>query len=98
MAPRESIEVEVAYTERDHQVLVALRLAPGATAGEAVAASGLLERFPQASPQRWGIGVYGEIVPAEHVLSDGDRVEIYRPLEMDPKEARRLRAAQRNAR
>ena len=51
---------------------------------EAVAASGL--------PFRGRIGVFGKTVNPDTRLSDGDRVEIYRSLALDPKEARRRRA------
>lgn len=64
-----------------------LRLAAGSTAGEAAAASGLpLEGIE-------GYAVFGERVRADAPLRDGDRLELLRPLLMDPKEARRRRAA-----
>lgn len=66
---------------------VALELADGATVGEAVVASGLpLEGID-------GQAVFGVRVSADAPLRDGDRVELLRPLQMDPKEARRRRAA-----
>ena len=61
-----------------------LHLPAGSTAAEAVAASGL--------PARGKIGVFGKIVNPDSRLSDGDRVEVYRSLALDPKEARRRRA------
>jgi hypothetical protein len=67
------------------QAIVELELAPGATAGEAWAASGL--GSPGAE-----LGVSGRRVPQGLLLEDGDRVEILRPLAVDPNEARRRRA------
>ncbi len=63
-----------------------VRLAEGATLGEAVAASG----FPH---QGRKTGIFGKLAGLDAALSEGDRVEIYRPLALDPKEARRRRAA-----
>jgi uncharacterized protein len=69
---------------------VALHLPPGSTVADALAASGLLQRHAElaASP---AAGVWGREQAPTHRLRDGDRVEIYRPLQVDPKEARRLR-------
>ena len=72
---------------------VVLCLAPGATAADALRASGLIERHP--GIERHRLGVYGRLVAASTPLADGDRVEIYRPLAMDPKEARRRRAVKK---
>jgi len=71
---------------------VTLELEPGATAADAVRASGLLERHPEIDPRGHKLGIYGRVVPGHAPLRDGDRVELYRPLVMDPKEARRRRA------
>ncbi len=87
------IDVEVAYAQPDRQVIVPLRLSVGITAREAVRQSGLLERFPEIDGRKLSIGVFGTAVSPCAPLAQGDRVEIYRPLQVDPKEARRLRAA-----
>ena len=79
-----------ALPEREEAVIV--KLAAGARVSDALHASGLLERHPEIDLARQKIGIYGELVQAGRLLSDGDRVEIYRPLRMDPKEARRRRA------
>jgi hypothetical protein len=80
-----SLRVEVVYALGDCQVVVPLQLPQGATAGQALAKSGLAARG-----SRLGIG--GREVPPAQALHDGDRVEILRPLALDPREARRLRA------
>lgn len=79
-----------AFPEREEAVSV--RLPAGATAADAVRASGILERHPEIDLARQKIGIYGRVVNAHARLSDGDRVEIYRPLVLEPKEARRRRA------
>ncbi|HZP11985.1 MAG TPA: RnfH family protein [Nevskiaceae bacterium] len=88
----ELIEVEVAYALPDEQVLLKVRVAAGATLRDAIDASGILRRFPQIDLARDAVGVFGKVAKLDDRLSAGDRVEIYRPLTMDPKQARRQRA------
>ena len=85
--------VEVAYARPDRQWVVRVPLQDGLTALGAVAASGLLEECPELAAQPLVLGIYGQRVDAATVLRDADRVEIYRPLRNDPRDARR-RAAQ----
>lgn len=66
----------------------------GATLLDALRASGFLERHPQIDLARQAVGVWGRLRPLDAVLAAGDRVEIYRPLQIDPKEARRRRQRQ----
>ena len=80
------MKVEVVYALPDKAEVVSLRLPDGATVADALAASGLGGN---------AFGIFGREVPAGHPLRDGDRVEIYRPLAADPKEARRRRALRR---
>jgi uncharacterized protein len=87
-----SLRIEVVYALPAGEDAVSLRLAPGATAADAVRASGLAERHPEIDLERQKIGIHGRVVKREARLSDGDRVEIYRPLLAEPKEARRRRA------
>jgi putative ubiquitin-RnfH superfamily antitoxin RatB of RatAB toxin-antitoxin module len=87
------IDVEVAYAQPDCQVIVALRVPEGTSAEDAVRRSGLMRRFPGIDPAVNDLGVFGRRVSPRAPLSAGDRVEIYRPLVIDPKEARRRRAA-----
>ncbi|ARP90869.1 hypothetical protein CAL14_11705 [Bordetella genomosp. 9] len=72
-----------------------VELPVGSTAAQAIAASGFAESFPGVDPWQAGVGVFGRQVSATHPLSEGDRVEIYRPLIFDPMESRRRRAAHR---
>ena len=86
------IKVEVAYgaAERTAEV-VSLSLPTGATVAIALQASGLLERHGLALTDALVVGVWMKIKPLDTLLRDRDRVEIYRPLKVDPKESRRLR-------
>jgi putative ubiquitin-RnfH superfamily antitoxin RatB of RatAB toxin-antitoxin module len=97
MAAATEIAVEVVYALPGAQVLVRLSLAPGAIVGEAIRQSGLLQRYPQINIATVCAGVFGNKVALDSRLNDGDRVEIYRPLTVDPKEARRRRVALRTA-
>ena len=63
----------------------------GATLIDALRASGVLERHPHIDLAHQAVGIWGRISALETPLKDGDRVEIYRPLQVDPKEARRRR-------
>lgn len=87
------IRVEVVYALPEGFDAVCITLAQGATAMEAVRRSGILDRHPEIDLDGQKLGIYGKVVPASARLADGDRVEIYRPLALDPKEARRRRAA-----
>lgn len=92
------IRVEVAYALPEEQVILSLQVPPGTTVEQAIQRSGILERFPQIDLARQKVGVFSQVVGLEHPLRAHDRVEIYRPLQVDPKEMRRKRArAQRDA-
>jgi putative ubiquitin-RnfH superfamily antitoxin RatB of RatAB toxin-antitoxin module len=86
------VRVDVAYARPDVQCVVPVEIEPGATAVDAIRASGILERFPEIDLAVNGIGVFGKPCGPERVLKPGERVEIYRPLLADPREARRHRA------
>ena len=92
------MKVEVVYALPREQHLVTVDLPPGSCAADAVAASGLPDRFADIDPQSTPMGVFGRHCGAAYLLSAGDRVEIYRPLQVDPKEARKLRARGRGGR
>ena len=91
------IDVAVVYALPDEQVAIRLQMAPGATVVQAIQKSGLLLRYPQITLATARVGVFGKIVTWDTTLNTGDRVEIYRPLTVDPKEARRRRAKLRIA-
>jgi putative ubiquitin-RnfH superfamily antitoxin RatB of RatAB toxin-antitoxin module len=86
------LRVEVAYARPDVQYLIAVELEAGASAADAVRASGLMQRCPEIDPETSPLGVFSQPCAPDQPLRPGDRVEVYRPLRVDPKEARRLRA------
>ncbi|MCL4120022.1 UNVERIFIED_CONTAM: hypothetical protein GTU68_061574 [Idotea baltica] len=85
----ELINVEVAYALPNRQQLTELKVPRGTTAFEAVQQSGIVEQFPEIDLVSVKMGLKA---PKEHVLEAMDRVEIYRPLIIDPKEVRKRRA------
>ena len=94
----EMINVEVAYALPDKQRIEKLSVAVGTTALEAVEQANMgrfFENLPDLSTAR--VCVFGKAVPATHELSDGERVEIYRELLVDPKAVRRARAEKAKA-
>ena len=94
MSEPEAPTVEVAYALPDRQDVVHVALADGMTALGAVEASGLRQRRPELAGRPLDLGIFGQPVPPDRPLKAGDRVEIYRALKADPREARRRLAAQ----
>lgn len=86
------IAVQVAYALPESQRVYAVSVPDGATVSDAIQASGVLADHPALDLGAHRIGVFGKAVAADRPVRDGDRVEIYRPLQADPKEARRRRA------
>ncbi|SOC51002.1 hypothetical protein SAMN05421509_10158 [Chromohalobacter canadensis] len=91
------INVEVAFAEPHRQHIVALTVPSGTSARDAVAMADLPTLFPERGTDFFShapLGIYGQALrePARHTLVEGDRVEVYRPLEVDPKQARLARA------
>lgn len=88
------IRVEVAFARPDKQKIIVLKVEQGTTAVDAVRRSGIVTVFPEIDPDTDTMGIFGKAIrnPASHELRDGDRVEIYRPLRIDPRQARLNRA------
>ena len=91
------MRVTVAVALPGRQEVVALDLADGATVADALAAARLAERLPGTDWAALDVGVWGTRVAREAKLRDGDRVEVYRALEADPKEMRRRRVKPRTS-
>ncbi len=89
------MDVEVAYATPKQQEIITLTLPEGTTVEQAIHASDLLNRFPEIDETDIKAGIFGSVCKLDQSLKQGDRVEIYRPLLHDPKEARRQRAAKR---
>ena len=88
------ITVEVAYALAHKQKIVRLQVPEGTHAREVVLRSGLDSEFADLDLVQSPLGIFGKGItrPEEHILTEGERVEIYRPLLADPKEVRRQRA------
>ncbi len=82
------------YAKADEQALLTLEAEAGLTLREAIDRSGIREQFPEIDLAVNKVGIFGRITTLDQVLEEGDRVEIYRPLIADPKEARKRRAAE----
>lgn len=87
-------KVEVAYARPEKQEIIPVQVPEGATALEAVKLSGITAIFPEIDADSIDMGIFGKVIkkPGVHELREGDRVELYRPLQIDPKQARLNRA------
>jgi putative ubiquitin-RnfH superfamily antitoxin RatB of RatAB toxin-antitoxin module len=86
------IRIEVAFAAKDKQVLLGLSVPEGTTVAEGINRSDIQNEFPDLKMHIDTVGIFSRKVPLDHVLKEGDRIEIYRPLIVDPKEVRRQRA------
>jgi hypothetical protein len=87
------LRAEVCYAGPEGQFVLPVELPEGATLGDAIAASGLAARVPGLAIDERQVGVFSRPRPLDTPLRAGDRVEVYRPLRVDPRAARRERAA-----
>ena len=92
-------KVEVAYATAERQCLLACDVPDGTTVREALRLSGIAVQVGGLDVEQCPVGIFGKQVADAHerLVEEGDRLEIYRPLLLDPKEARRQRAAQAKA-
>lgn len=86
------MRIEVVFALPERQVLLAPELPDGATVADAIAMSGIARHFPECNLDELQAGIWGQPVDRERVVRKGDRIELFRALEMDPREARRLKA------
>lgn len=91
----EELQVYVVYATPTEEFIHPMRVAPGATVGQAIEGSGVLARFPDINLVTQPVGIYGKKKTLDTVLRERDRIEIYRPLVADPKDSRRRRAAKK---
>ena len=87
------IMVEVAYALPHEQLIIPITMPPEANLEAAIAASGILDKFPEIDLSVNQIGIFGKLSKLDAPLRNLDRIEIYRPLVADPKEARKQRAS-----
>ncbi len=88
------IKIEVVYATAKRQALIELSIEEGSSVEEAISKSAIYGMFPDHGLDKASVGVWGRPVDRSHTLCAGDRIEIYRPLQMDPRESRRLLAEQ----
>ncbi len=88
------VRVEVAYALPMKQTIVPLSLEAGSTVEQAIRRSGILARYPEIDLAHCKVGIYGHVVALDAPVAEGTRIEIYRPLLIDPREMRRQRAEQ----
>jgi|TARA_B110000211_G_C13829759_1_gene443022 putative ubiquitin-RnfH superfamily antitoxin RatB of RatAB toxin-antitoxin module len=91
----EQIEIEVVYGLAHKQKLISMKVDQGTTVRQGAELSGLDKEFPELNIAESKLGIFGKAVrsPDAELLKEGDRIEIYRPLLIDPKAARANRAA-----
>lgn len=85
------MKIEVAYALPHKQTLITLEIEEGATIERAILCSGILNEFPDIDLTQQKVGVFGKLKALSDIVKAGDRIEIYRPLIIDPKEARRAK-------
>lgn len=86
------LRVEIAYATPEQQTLLVIDVAPGTTVGEAITASAITARHPEIDLATLDVGIFSQRCGLDALVEDGDRVELYRPLQIDPMERRRRRA------
>lgn len=86
------INVEIAYARPDTQRIIKIQIAAGSTIEAAIKQSGILDIFPEIDLHKQKVGVFSKQGELGDEIHEGDRVEIYRSLTIDPKEARRAKA------
>ena len=86
------MQIEIAYAESQRAILKVYELGPGARVADALRLAALDPDFAGVNLANLPVGLFGKVVRADQPLNDGDRIEIYRPLDEDPKNARRQRA------
>ena len=89
----DEILVEVAYALPEEQVIISIEVPKKINIKQAIEKSGIQKKFPEIDLSKNKVGIFGKQTTLDHLLSDRDRIEIYRPLILDPKEMRRKRAA-----
>ncbi|MCZ6564989.1 MAG: RnfH family protein [Gammaproteobacteria bacterium] len=93
MGDSNSIAVMVCYATANQQEIIPLELPPQTNILQAIQQSGILDQYTEIDLAKNTIGVFGKLVNLDQVLQDKDRIEIYRPLRINPMDARRSRAA-----
>jgi putative ubiquitin-RnfH superfamily antitoxin RatB of RatAB toxin-antitoxin module len=93
-----SIRVDIVYAQPHRSISKSLLLSSGATIADALAQAVLDQDFPGVDLANSPVGIFGKVERRDVKLKDGDRIEIYRPLQEEPKLARRKRAGRKASR
>jgi putative ubiquitin-RnfH superfamily antitoxin RatB of RatAB toxin-antitoxin module len=88
-----TLQIEVAYATPEQQQIIAFTVPEHSTVEHAIQTSGILQHFPDIDLNQNAVGIFGKVCALNQTLRTGDRIEIYRPLQIDPKQARKQRAA-----
>lgn len=91
------MQIEVCYAKADQQWLQVFEVAENTSVINAIDLSGVLTLFPEIDLTQQAVGIFGKVVEYTTLLKPGDRIEIYRPLSIDPQTARRIRAAKKKS-
>ena len=91
----DEILVEIAYALPEEQVIISIKVPTIFNVQQAIDKSGIQKKFPCINLSKNKVGIFGKKTTLDHTLNDRDRIEIYRPLILDPKEMRRKRAAKK---
>ncbi len=89
MSSENLINIELVFATSDKQRLSSVAIRPGTTAREAIVQSDTGSEYPEFELSRCPLGIWGRVVADDRILVEGDRLEVYRPLRRDPREARR---------
>lgn len=87
------IQVTVVYAQRDKQIIQTIQAPSDSTILEVIHYSKIIEMCPEINLSKQTVGVFGRRRQLNDLINEGDQIEIYRPLLIDPKKARQLRVA-----
>ena len=91
----DEILVEVTYALPEEQIIISIKVPTKFNVKQAIERSGIQKKFSNIDLSKNKVGIFGKQTTLDHLLKDRDRIEIYRPLILDPKEMRRKRAAKK---
>ena len=86
---QKSIQVDVAYATPEEQAWHSISVPTGSTTQDVIEVSGILNEFPEIDLNKNKVGIFGQITGLDHVVIEGDRVEIFRPIFIVPEQLER---------
>jgi uncharacterized protein len=85
------MNVGVCYAEAERQLWLRLEVPDGSTVQDAIALSGVLKQYPTIDLEKQKVGIFGKLAKLDTPIKEGDRVEIYRQITVDPAQVKRRR-------